>query len=76
MQVDIPEGYSSERFLFQKVFIPKKFILKGNYSEKGFCCCFFVLFCFCLVVVVVVVFVFVFVLLCFYPEGTLFRNSE
>ena len=29
VQVDIPKGYSSKKFLFQKVFIPE-----GHYSEK------------------------------------------
>ena len=34
VQVDIPKGYSSERFLFQSAIIPRSFILKTSYSEK------------------------------------------
>ena len=33
MQVDIPKGYSSEKFLSWRVIIPKIFIPKGHYSE-------------------------------------------
>ena len=39
MRVDIPKGYSFEKFLFRRVFILKGhfsevfFILKGHYSE-------------------------------------------
>ena len=33
VQVDIPKGYSSKRFLFWRFIIPKIFYLKGHYSE-------------------------------------------
>ena len=54
VQVDIPKGYSSEKFLFRKVFI-----LKGHYSEK-----------FDLEELLHLV------LKSFYPEESLFQNSE
>ena len=32
-RLNIPKGYSSERFLFRKLFIPKSFISKSHYSK-------------------------------------------
>ena len=36
MQVGIPKGYNSEKFLFWKVFIPKSLISKSYYSKNIF----------------------------------------